>query len=109
MFVVGILYLFFEDSIIEQLPSTKRNEAKKERPLISRAVIGVQVGLVVLAIFVTRSSVVSLQAKQGLPLGTQLVGWLTMSKHLPTFSISAPNISSSCLYYRTNAPPPPTK
>lgn len=36
---------------------------------------------------VTRSSVASLQAKQGLPLGTQIVGWATLSK------------SSSCFCY----------
>ena len=29
---------------------------------------------------VTRSSVASLQAKQGLPLGTQMVGWITLSE-----------------------------
>ncbi len=29
---------------------------------------------------VTRSSVASLQAKQGLPLGTQMVGWLTLGE-----------------------------
>jgi len=80
MLIVGALYLFFEDSIIKQLPSRKRKEVEEGKPLISRAVIGIQVGLVVLAILVTRSSVASLQAKQGLPLGTQLVGWLTMSK-----------------------------
>jgi GPI ethanolamine phosphate transferase 1 len=80
MLFVGALYLFFEDSIIEQLPSTKRKEGEQDKTLISRAVVGIQVGLVMLSILVTRSSVASLQAKQGLPLGTQLVGWLTMSK-----------------------------
>ncbi|TID20503.1 GPI ethanolamine phosphate transferase 1 [Venturia nashicola] len=78
MLVVGTLYLFYEDSITEQPPSTKRAEAAEEKPLISRVVIGIQVGLVMLAIVVTRSSVASIQSKQGLPLGTQLVGWLTM-------------------------------
>ena len=33
-----------------------------------------------LAIIVTRSSVASLQAKQGLPIGTQMVGWITLSE-----------------------------
>lgn len=42
--------------------------------------MGVQVGLVALAMVVTRSSVASLQAKQGLPLGTQVVGWVTLGK-----------------------------
>jgi len=40
--------------------------------------MGAQVGLVALAMLVTRSSVFSLQAKQGLPLGTQIVGWVTL-------------------------------
>lgn len=43
---------------------------------------GSQVGLVALAMLVTRSSVASLQAKQGLPLGTQVVGWVTLGKFL---------------------------
>lgn len=41
-----------------------------------------QVGFIALAIAVTRSSVASLQAKQGLPLGTQMVGWATLGKRL---------------------------
>jgi phosphatidylinositol glycan class N len=95
MIAVGGLYLLFEDSIIEQLPSTKRKEEKLHKPLISRAVVGIQVrisfilldcsanftqvGLVLLAMMVTRSSVSSIQARKGLPLGTQMVGWITMS------------------------------
>jgi hypothetical protein len=43
MLVVGGLYLLFEDSIIEQLPGTKREETRQGAPLISRAVIGIQV------------------------------------------------------------------
>ncbi|KAF2430990.1 GPI ethanolamine phosphate transferas-like protein [Tothia fuscella] len=78
MFVVGATYLLFENSIIEQLPSTKREESQQGAPLISRAVIGIQVGLILLAMLVTRSSIMSIQSKQGLPLGTQMVGWLTM-------------------------------
>lgn len=50
-----------------------------------------QVGLIALAIVVTRSSVASLQAKQGLPLGTQVLGWITLSKFFPFLSI--PHIS----------------
>ena len=39
-----------------------------------------QIGLVFLAVIVTRSSAASLQAKQGLSLGNQAVGWLVMGK-----------------------------
>lgn len=80
MLVVGALYLLYEDSILVQLPSTKCIEAAEEKSLVSRVVIGIQLGLVMLAILATRSSIASIQSKQGLPLGTQLVGWLTMSK-----------------------------
>jgi GPI ethanolamine phosphate transferase 1 len=49
-----------------------------------------------LAVLVTRSSVASLQAKQGLPLGTQLVGWLTLSMLLSTLPapLSDTNVNS---------------
>jgi hypothetical protein len=43
MLAVGVLYLVFEDSIIQQLPSTQKKEAQKGKPLISRAVVGIQV------------------------------------------------------------------
>ncbi|RYP03694.1 hypothetical protein DL764_004955 [Monosporascus ibericus] len=36
------------------------------------------VGLIILAMLVTRSSALSLQAKQGLPPGNQVVGWLVL-------------------------------
>lgn len=49
--------------------------------------------MVLLALIVTRSSVVSLQAKQGLPLGNQVVGWgvLVASLLLPFFHRLYPN------------------
>jgi hypothetical protein len=43
MIVVGGLYLLFEDSIIEALPSTKKKESKVGKPIVSRAVVGIQV------------------------------------------------------------------
>lgn len=36
--------------------------------------------MVLLALIVTRSSAFSLQAKQGLPFGNQVVGWIVMGK-----------------------------
>jgi phosphatidylinositol glycan class N len=41
-----------------------------------------QIGFIVLAMAVTRSSVISLQAKQGLPRGNQIVGWLTLGTNV---------------------------
>jgi phosphatidylinositol glycan class N len=46
MLAVGGLYLLFEDSVIKQLPATRREESREGRPLISRAVIGTQVSIV---------------------------------------------------------------
>jgi hypothetical protein len=36
--------------------------------------------MVLLALIVTRSSVSSLQAKQGLPFGNQVVGWFVLGE-----------------------------
>lgn len=50
--------------------------------------------MVLLALIVTRSSVMSLQAREGLPVGNQVVGWfvLGMSSSIPL----SPFISNSC-------------
>lgn len=83
---LGVLYIAFEKSLIASAaPSGSALSAPKADGL-SRSILGVQVGLVALAMIVTRSSVTSLQAKQGLPLGTQLVGWATLGKSI--FSLS---------------------
>lgn len=79
MVAIGILYLAFEEKVLSDF-STAVSKTKPPRNEISRTLIGVQVGLVVLAVVVTRSSVLSLQAKQGLPRGNQIVGWLVLSK-----------------------------
>ncbi|RYP91389.1 hypothetical protein DL770_002529 [Monosporascus sp. CRB-9-2] len=60
MVIVGLLYLIFEDRILAD-PSSS-----------------VRVGLIILAMLVTRSSALSLQARQGLPPGNQVVGWLVL-------------------------------
>lgn len=38
--------------------------------------------MIALSLIVTRSSVSSLQAKQGLPLGNQVVGWFVLGKYI---------------------------
>ncbi|KAF2835205.1 PigN-domain-containing protein [Patellaria atrata CBS 101060] len=78
MFTVGTMYLFFEKSILVHTTSTKEPSATPKADGFSRTILGVQVGLVGLAMFVTRSSVASIQAKSGLPLGTQIVGWVVL-------------------------------
>ena len=80
MFCVGALYLVFEES----LSSSAGALASADRSKFSRNVMGIQVGQIVLAMLVTRSSVASLQAKQGLPVGNQIIGWLVLSMSLPT-------------------------
>ncbi|KAI2635043.1 PigN-domain-containing protein [Xylaria nigripes] len=73
MVAVGVLYLVFEDILL-----TSKSRPRQGHNQISRALIGVQTGLVILAMIVTRSSALSLQAKQGLPRGNQIVGWLVL-------------------------------
>lgn len=79
MFVVGVLYILFEQSI---LSDSADRPGTPMGPLgsISRSILGVQVGLIVLAMIVTRSSIASLQAKKGLPLGNQLMGWIVLGE-----------------------------
>ena len=73
---VGLLYIIFEKSII--LPSNKSTLAASRTDGLSRSILGVQIGLIVLAMVVTRSSINSLEAKRGLPVGNQIVGWLVL-------------------------------
>jgi phosphatidylinositol glycan class N len=76
MLGTGVLYLFFEKSITSR--SRSRGTAPADFDYVSRSIMGTQVGIILLAILVTRSSVASLQAKQGLPLGNQVTGWLVL-------------------------------
>ena len=76
--IIGILYIALEKSLLVQLAPSKDGLGSAKADSLSRLILGVQVGLVALAMIVTRSSVASLQAKQGLPLGTQIVGWITL-------------------------------
>lgn len=76
--IVGIAYILLEKTLLVQTAPTQNGLASNKPDGISRVIMGFQVGLVALAMVVTRSSVFSLQAKQGLPLGTQVVGWFTL-------------------------------
>ncbi|KAF1987568.1 PigN-domain-containing protein [Aulographum hederae CBS 113979] len=82
MFMTGAMYILFEKSIIAQSKSAMTELASTEADTLSRTIFGAQIGLVILAMFVTKSSVVSLQAREGLPLGTQVVGWITLVSSL---------------------------
>ena len=93
MLAVGVLYLAYDKNSWSP-GSRKAGTARSPKNSLSRVILGVQVGLshmsqlsltnlgktglIALAMLVTRSSVASLQAKQGLPVGTQVVGWLVL-------------------------------
>ena len=76
MALVGALYLFFETSILS--PGIGNSRSGPTLDGISKIIIGIQIGLVLLAMIVTRSSIASLQAKRGLPFGNQVVGWIVL-------------------------------
>ena len=77
MGLVGILYLLFEKSILSAPVNDEHSLSGLDS--LSRSILGIQVGLTVLAMIVTRSSVASIQAKRGLPVGNQVVGWIVLS------------------------------
>lgn len=77
---LGSLYLLFEQSFTPISLLESRHSATQSADGIPRALLGLQVGLVVLAMIVTRSSVASLQAKSGLPIGNQVVGWAVLGQ-----------------------------
>jgi phosphatidylinositol glycan class N len=72
----GVVYLIFQKSITSR--SRSQGAASAGFDYVSRSIMGAQVGIILLAILVTRSSIASLQAKQGLPLGNQVTGWLVL-------------------------------
>lgn len=76
MLFVGILYLLFQHSILGNKSGGSAIVAMNN---LTKCILGLQVGLIILALIVTRSSVASLQAKRGLPLGNQVVGWTVLS------------------------------
>ncbi|KIW66603.1 hypothetical protein PV04_05921 [Phialophora macrospora] len=90
MFAAGLLYLTFEHDITLQ---SKSAGALRETNILSRTLMGLQIGVILLTVIVTRSSVASLQAKKGLPIGNQVVGWvvLLVSIMLPFVHRIAPN------------------
>ncbi|KAL8656440.1 MAG: hypothetical protein Q9210_000233 [Variospora velana] len=90
---VGLLYLLFEKSILSASSSARSELSSPQADGLSRNILGAQIGLVMLAMIVTRSSVASLQAKRGLPAGNQVIGWLVLiaSLTLPSLHSLQPN------------------
>ena len=77
MGLVGTLYLLFDKSILSSAKGGMEN--LKILDGLSRGIVGVQIGLIVLAMIVTRSSAISIQSKRGLPFGNQVIGWTVLS------------------------------
>ena len=82
MLLIGVLYIAFEKSLLVPAASTQDGLAAPKVDQTSRILTGVQTGLIALAMIVTRSSVTSLQAKAGLPLGAQVTGWVVLVSSL---------------------------
>ena len=109
MALVGVLYLLFEKSILSDPTSNRQSPPALET--LPRTILGVQVGLIALSMVVTSSSVASLQAKQGLPIGNQVVGWLVLSMSFMS-SVSASYCSpdlTSCFTHGAFPPQLTTK
>ena len=91
MFLTGILYLLFEDAILGHR-DTESKEPNAIGRVGSRIIMGIQLGMVLLAVIVTRSSVLSLQARQGLPFGNIVVGWVVLGKCTQQCVLGSSNI-----------------
>ncbi|KAF2996704.1 Glycosyl phosphatidyl inositol anchor synthesis [Curvularia kusanoi] len=77
MFAVGAFYLAFEERILANTES-RNSPVDANTSLKSRIILSVQLGLVLLSMIVTNSSIHYVQARQGLPLGVLVVGWATL-------------------------------
>ncbi|KAF7559448.1 hypothetical protein G7046_g4688 [Stylonectria norvegica] len=79
MALVGLAYLAFEDFVLSDFSTSKVN---RQGLHLGRTLAGIQIGLILLSMLVTRSSALALQAKKGLPRGNQAVGWLVLGGSL---------------------------
>ncbi|KAJ4291868.1 Glycosyl phosphatidyl inositol anchor synthesis [Kalmusia sp. IMI 367209] len=97
MLVVGLLFL-----IVKALVDAKSIDSQLANPVpdfVSGVILGAQTGLVALAMFVTRSSVITLQAREGLGSGNIYVGWFTLCEahFLDRVSIANDSVTSLAL------------
>ncbi|PFH55192.1 hypothetical protein XA68_10465 [Ophiocordyceps unilateralis] len=78
--IVGLLYMTYEKFVLSDFAhrgsklAPRADDSARRR----RTITGAQIGLVLLAMLVTRSSALSLQAKQGLPRGNQTLAWIVL-------------------------------
>lgn len=80
MVLVGILYLALEDFVLADFSWTENPVSPRNH--YARTIVGTQVGLTLLSMVITRSSVLSLQAKEGLPRGNQVMAWAVFGEYL---------------------------
>ncbi|KAL1598634.1 Glycosyl phosphatidyl inositol anchor synthesis [Paraconiothyrium brasiliense] len=64
MFTVGVLYMAFK--ALSDILATDSERASAKRDVVSTVIFGAQTGLVALAMIITRSSVITLRAREGL-------------------------------------------
>lgn len=102
MFLTGVLYLLFEDAILAN--SSVSSHSGNSKSLGSRVIMGMQVGMVLLALIVTRSSVSSLQAREGLPFGNQVVGWFVLGELIPIPLADAAHMLTAVQWPRSHCP-----
>ncbi|KAK3944805.1 Phosphatidylinositolglycan class N-domain-containing protein [Diplogelasinospora grovesii] len=76
MVVIGIMYLIFEDFVLADFSPPLKSSSPRNHT--SRTLVGIQTGLTILSMIITRSSALSLQAKKGLPPGNQVLGWIVL-------------------------------
>ena len=93
MLLMGLAYMIFGVTITDGIPANQTLRSalvsNANTNIIAKSLVGVQVGLIGLAMYVTSSSLRSLQAKQGLPLGNQIIGWAVLGTYiLHSLSIS---------------------
>ncbi|CAK7269307.1 Glycosyl phosphatidyl inositol anchor synthesis [Sporothrix epigloea] len=102
MVAIGIFYLVFENTILNDftaVSTTQSAATAAAKDPITRALLGAQVGLILLSMLVTRSSALSLQAKLGLPRGNQIVGLLVFVVSLVVMPLAhRPRPSNNYLY-----------
>ncbi|PVH83353.1 PigN-domain-containing protein [Cadophora sp. DSE1049] len=82
MVAIGISYLIFQKQLL-QSSKLSGDSTKPADDSLSRSLIGIQIGFILLAMVVTRSSSLSLEARLGLPRGNQIMGFVVLI--LPVF------------------------
>ncbi|CAK7269396.1 Glycosyl phosphatidyl inositol anchor synthesis [Sporothrix epigloea] len=102
MVLIGVIYLLFENTILNDFTAVSTVQtaaAASARDPVTKALLGAQVGLIILSMLVTRSSALSLQAKLGLPRGNQIVGLLVFVVSLVVMPLAhRPRPSNNYLY-----------